>query len=150
MAATRRRPSAFSRATQQSFLTASKRISSAAKEIGRRFSPRMIGEEIMTDVKASRPGHGVPVDEGTLRNSGRVVGGGSGPAAIQRVSLEFGGAAAPYAVIQHENLWYHHMVGEARYLVRGLERWRPSGSKAMDALRKNAEAGINAAAAGGK
>ena len=137
----------FSRKTEQSFRAASKRIRAAAREAGAAWNPRVIGEEIMADVKASRPGHGVPVDEGTLRNSGRVTGGG-GPAAMQRVALEFGGAAAPYALIQHENLQYAHPVGEARYLVRGLERWTPQGSAAWGSMKRNAQAGINAAARG--
>ena len=100
---------------------------------------RVIGETIMTDVKASRPGEGVPRDTGELAGSGRVEGPDAGV-----VRLTFGGAAAPYALRQHEELGYRHTLGEARYLVRGLERWA-RGSNVEDALRKNAEAGIAAA-----
>lgn len=85
---------------------------------------RLLGEHIMTDVKAARPGKGVPVDEGTLRNSGRVT----GPDAEDVVRLTFGGAAAPYALEQHENMQYSHNVGEARYLVRGVERASDEGA----------------------
>lgn len=92
----------------------------------------------MTDVKASRSGHGVPVDKGTLRNSGRV----EGPNAKDQVELSFGGAAAPYALIQHEVTTFKHKVGEPRYLVRGLERWRAGGSAAMAALKENAKEGL--------
>ena len=96
---------------------------------------RQIGEEIMTDVKASSPGRGVPVDTGTLRGSGKVEGPLSGTG---DVLLSFGGAAAPYALIQHE-VQYHHKIGEVRYLTRGVNRWRPHGSAAMEALKIQAE-----------
>lgn len=105
----------------------------------------MIGEEIMADVKASRPGAGVPRDTGVLASTGRV----DGPAPTPLgpfVELSFGGAAAQYALAQHEILTYHHKVGEARYLVRGMERWKPGGSAAMEAMRQNAQAGLDAVA----
>ena len=101
---------------------------------------RVIGEQIMTDVKASRPGAGVPVDTGALRQTGRV----DGPDARGVVRLSFGGAAASYALRQHEDLSYRHTVGEARYLVRGLERWE-RGNAPEDALRMQAKAAIDAA-----
>ncbi|MGH9255471.1 MAG: hypothetical protein ACRD3C_13000, partial [Vicinamibacterales bacterium] len=75
-----------------------------------------------------------------------------GPAATPfgpSVELSFGGAAANYALAQHEILTYRHKVGEARYLVRGMERWKPGGSSAMEALKANAQAGLDAVAAGG-
>jgi hypothetical protein len=96
---------------------------------------RQIGEEIMTDVKASAPGYGVPVDTGALRASGRV----EGPRSDLTVLLSFGDAATSYALRQHEELDYRHPVGEARYLVRGVDRWRPGGSAAIRALRRQAE-----------
>jgi len=102
------------------------------------FSARIIGEEVMTDVKASRPGHGVPVDEGTLRGTGRVTNVEGG------VVLSFGGPAAPYALDQHERLEYRHTVGEARYLVRGLERFDPNQSRVHAELRGNWTAAIRA------
>ena len=102
-----------------------------------------IGEEIMTDVKASGPGRGVPRDEGTLRNSLRVL------RRDDAVDLVAGGAAAPYALVQHERTDFRHRVGEARYLVRGVERWQPGGSAAIDALRRNAQFAAQRAAEGG-
>lgn len=132
----------FSPATQRSFHAAAKKINEAAKRMSGSVSLRRIGEEIMTDVKASRAGHGVPVDTGALRSTGRVEGRGTGLLSLQTVTLNFGGPAAPYALIQHENMQYHHTVGEARYLVRGMERWRPGGSQAMLAAKRNAQAGI--------
>jgi hypothetical protein len=101
---------------------------------------RIVGETIMTDVKASRPGSGVPVDTGALRASGRV----SGPDSGGTVTLSFGGAAAPYALRQHEELNYRHPVGEARYLIRGLERFE-AGRGPQEALREVADAAIRKA-----
>lgn len=135
--------------TKASFRAAARRIERAARELDKTFPSglRVIGEEIMTDVRASRPGAGVPRDEGTLASTGRVEGGGRGGRA--RVVLSFGGASAPYALIQHERLDFHHKIGEARYLVRGVERWRPDGSAGMQALRENADAALKAVATRG-
>lgn len=128
--------------TQSSFKKAARKITLAARNIGRVMPHglRLIGEEILTDVKASSPGHGVPVDKGILRASGMV----EQPEPLA-VDISFGGAAAPYALVQHERLDFHHTVGEARYLVRGLERWKPGGSAAMGALKENTDAAIKAA-----
>jgi hypothetical protein len=89
---------------------------------------RMIGEDILTDVSSSRPGAGVPRDEGTLAGTGRceLVG--------KSAEISFGGSAAPYALVQHENTDYVHRLGEARYLIRGVERWEPGGVSAKRAL----------------
>lgn len=79
---------------------------------------RILAEHVLTDVKNSRPGRGVPKDRGTLANTGRAT----GPDAEGVVRITFGGAAAPYALAQHERTDYRHTLGEARYLVRGVER----------------------------
>ena len=135
--------------TTASFNRAAQRIARLAKALGPLAGPflRGVGEEIMTDVKASRPGAGVPRRDGILAGTGMVDGpvdGAKGPV----VELSFGGAAAPYALVQHERLDYHHTLGEARYLVRGVERWQPDGSAAREALRQNAQAGVDAAGRG--
>lgn len=57
----------------------------------------------------------VPVDTGPLRASGFV----DPPVATGRgasVTLGYGGPAAPYAVIVHEDLTKRHKVGQAKYL----------------------------------
>lgn len=105
---------------------------------------RMEAEKILADVKASRPGHGVPVDTGTLRDSGQV----HGPTEDGKVVIGFGGQAQDYALYQHERMDLRHRVGEARYLVRGVERWMANPEAYKAALRANVEAGIKAAAAG--
>lgn len=124
--------------TIASFRRAAERIKRVRERAPRETRPvlRMIGEEIMLDVKASRPGAGVPVDTGALRSTGTV----EGPNTVGQVTLSFGGAAAPYALTQHEDLSYHHDTGEARYLVRGLERWQRNGASVAKALQELKEA----------
>ena len=102
---------------------------------------RVIAEEGLTTINASRPGFGVPVDTGDLRRSGRVTGPDLGRKAVQ---LTYGGTAAPYALRQHETLEYRHTVGEARWLVRWLERWE-AGHGPTEALREQGKAAIEAA-----
>jgi hypothetical protein len=70
------------------------------------------GERIMTKCKQVY----VPVDFGTLRSTGRVQ-----PPVVSgttiTVTLGFGGPAAPYALIVHENLEaYHRPPTQAKYL----------------------------------
>jgi hypothetical protein len=66
----------------------------------------------------------VPVDTGALRGSGRVVGpideGGD-----SLVRMEFGDAAAPYALYVHEDLEAFHKVGQAKYLESVLVESAP-------------------------
>lgn len=63
---------------------------------------------IMTVSKASF----VPVDTGALRSTGYVK------PAQDFVELGYGGPAAPYALVVHEDLEAHHTVGSAKYLER--------------------------------
>ncbi len=71
------------------------------------------GEAMMADSKANF----VPVDTGTLKNSGFVEQPVIDEGLIQ-VTLGYGGAAEDYAVVQHERLDYHHAVGGPKYLER--------------------------------
>lgn len=91
-----------------------------------------VANEILTDVKVSRPNKGVPRDTGSLANSGRAT-----PAGKCKAEVTFGGAAAPYALVQHERTDYNHKLGEARYLIRGVERWSPGRARAE--LKKQSE-----------
>lgn len=132
-----------------SFDEAARKIAALAPEVERQLEGqgsglRVIGEELLTTANASRPGRGVPVDIGTLRSTGRVTGPVSG-ARGPTVLWSYGGPAAPYAVVQHERLDFAHTVGEARWMVRAIERWNLGGSAARDALKANAEQGIRAA-----
>jgi hypothetical protein len=120
---------------------AARKIEAMAKKGGEEMvsGVRVIGEMIMTDVKASRPGAGVPKDDGPLKASGRVY----GPNSKGEVALTFGGASAPYALYQHEKTNLNHNLGEARYLNRGLERFEQGGGP-EEALEEMLEATIRA------
>jgi hypothetical protein len=41
------------------------------------------------------------------------------------VVLWYGGAAEAYAIVQHENLEFHHTTGEAKFLESVLNESRP-------------------------
>jgi hypothetical protein len=101
---------------------------------------RVAAEEIATDVRTSRPGAGVPRDEGVLAAHIAV----SGPDGRDVVRITAGGAAASYALRQHEDMTFRHRLGEARYLIRALERW-VRGGRPIDALRAQATAAMEAA-----
>lgn len=79
----------------------------------------------------------VPVDKGTLRSSG-YVNNVSRKKQDLEVTLGFGGASAPYALEQHENLSYSHTVGENKYLEKPLMR----NAKGM-AARIGKKLGVN-------
>jgi len=72
-------------------------------------------EEIMTDAKGR-----APVDLGNLKGSGTVTLPTDTPEGVV-VRIGFGGPAAPYALIQHENLSFRHEVGEAKYLENAVD-----------------------------
>lgn len=102
---------------------------------------RDAGEEILLDVKTTRGNRGVPKDTSALADSGRVE---RTQIRKREVKISFGGAAAPYALAQHERTDYFHPQGEARYLVRGLERYEPSASGARALFEMNVMASIMA------
>lgn len=70
---------------------------------------------ILTDAKKR-----CPVDLGNLKGSGYAT----QPEATAdgvRVQVGFGGPATPYALRQHEELGWHHDVGEAKYLENAVD-----------------------------
>jgi hypothetical protein len=67
-------------------------------------------ELIMADSKDR-----VPVDEGILKSSGHVTEPERHGDEL-RVTLAYGGPAEAYAIVQHENLDYHHTVGGPKFL----------------------------------
>lgn len=71
----------------------------------------------------------VPVDTGVLRSTGRVWVTGKAP--LAEVVLGYGGAAKAYAVIQHENLHFHHTVGQAKYLITPVAMSVPALRRAI-------------------
>ena len=56
-----------------------------------------------------------PVDSGALRGSAQVVRQGD------KVIIGYGGAASSYSIAQHENLQYHHPVGQAKFLESAFD-----------------------------
>lgn len=121
--------------TRRSFAQAARAIEERYRRAGQSIPSgmRIIGEEIKTDVEASRPGAGIPRDSGTLAGTLRVDG-PEGPR--HEVTISAGGAAAPYALRQHEELTWKHPLGEARYLVRGVDRWVSQGRSVRAALNE--------------
>jgi hypothetical protein len=126
------------------FVKAAKRIEDLVRATGKSVPSglRVIGEEIKTDVAASRRGAGVPRDMGDLGSSLRVLG-----PKDNVVTLASGGASAPYARYQHEMVGLNHRVGEARYWIRGAERWA-QGGRPRAALKQMVDEAL--AAVGGR
>lgn len=135
-----------SRRTRRNFDRAARKMRRLAKRMKKPIGQVVFqaATEIVTDVSAPRPGKGVPRELGDLARSARVA----QPDAKNRVKVSYGGPAAPYALVQHERLDYSHDLGEARYLVRGVERWKPDGSAAVAALKANTQAAILAVRGG--
>lgn len=67
----------------------------------------------------------VPVDQGILRGTGHVAlpGLATGDLVVQPT---FGGPAAPYALVQHERMDFHHTVGQAKYLETAMHELAPA------------------------
>jgi hypothetical protein len=65
-----------------------------------------------------------PRDTGTLYNSGHVQPPEDTKDGIS-VTMGYGGAAEDYAIVQHENLEFHHKVGQAKFLESVLQESAP-------------------------
>lgn len=88
-------------------------------------------EKVMARSKAEF----VPVRTGTLKNSGRVL----KPVKVGnrwQFDMVYGGPAAPYALQQHETPWYHHAVGQWKYLETPMLDALPTAAQdiAMDLI----------------
>ena len=90
---------------------------------------RSVGEVYMTAAKKR-----VPVDFGVLRSSGHVVGPEDGLNGAIQVRLVFGGPAAPYAAIVHENLKARHATGQAKYLESVVLEHRSTFTREIAAM----------------
>ena len=62
-----------------------------------------IASAILSESKAL-----VPFDKGILRGSAHLKAGGAASKVVMSQTVEYGGPAAPYALIQHEDLDYFH------------------------------------------
>lgn len=101
-------PATFSIDGSRLLRTISKKVGKVPKKAGRAL--RSVGELWMTESKRR-----VPVMTGALRASGHVTGPMPKGKSIE-VILAYGGVAAPYAVIVHENPKAKHKVGQWKYL----------------------------------
>lgn len=104
----------------------------AAATVGPQAVAAALFQEAEVIMAASKQDY-VPVDTGALRASGHV----QSPRTVGTqtlVELGFGGPAAPYAVIVHEDLTKRHKVGQAKYLEIPL-RARLAGMPAILAMR---------------
>ena len=115
-------------------MSGQKGMTATLKKIAAKFPDRVaaaIYQEAqieMTESKRRCPVSPLPapagVVPGTLRNSGQV-----GRPARQgnniSVTLAYGGAAEDYAIVQHENLDFHHTTGQAKFLESVLNESRP-------------------------
>jgi hypothetical protein len=104
---------------------------------------RIEAEVEMTESKKRCPVYSPTVGDrvdhvgGTLRASGHVE-----PVVVEgakmHVDLVYGGAAQAYAIVQHENLDYHHNVGQAKYLESVLMESLPSmGARIAERIKEN-------------
>jgi hypothetical protein len=68
-----------------------------------------IATEILNESRAL-----VPFQDGILSGSGHLKAGGAGSNLVMSQTVEYGGPAAPYALIQHENEDYFHPAKSAK------------------------------------
>jgi hypothetical protein len=100
------------------------RLSAAQRQRARQWLWEK-GEEILTAAKEH-----CPVDLGNLRASGHTQREQNGDTVV----IGFGGPAAPYALVQHERLDYHHTVGKAKYLEDEFRRLMANASAELAAV----------------
>lgn len=83
----------------------------------------------------------VPVDTGVLKNSGFVAEPKITSSGVE-VELGYGGAAAAYAVVQHERLDYRHTVGQAKFLEIPVLAWGDRAERTLgDRIGRELEKG---------
>ena len=100
------------------------------KESGAPRALYNVGELWMTVSKTR-----TPVRFGVLKGSGHVT----QPEQVGtswQVRLVFGGPAAPYAKIVHENLKAHHAVGQAKYLESVVSERKSGLAREVAALMR--------------
>jgi hypothetical protein len=84
----------------------------AAKEVKENLATAL---ETVMELKRTEVVRRTPADTGTLRSTVRL----NGPTITTKAvscSVVAGGARAPYAIVQHEDLTYRHTVGQAKYI----------------------------------
>ncbi len=88
--------------------------------------PQQIGRALReeAEIEMTEAKRRTPVDTGALRASGHVEEPQVNGADVS-VMLGFGGAAAPYALVVHDNIEAFHPVGQAKFLESTLAESRP-------------------------
>lgn len=112
-------------------------LRSALKQAGdraRQAGARAVREEAEDLLSDSKPL--VPVDTGTLRNTGTVEG-PTWKGSVVTAIVGYGSAAVDYAVIVHERLDLNHPVGQAKFLEQpALEHERDLEARLAKRIRK--------------
>lgn len=107
-----------------SFFSGANEMVERLKDIAKKFPDRVaaaIYQEAQIEMTESK--RRVPIDTGVLRASGFVAPPERNGNHIS-VTLSYGGAADHYAIVQHENLEFHHKHGQAKYLESVLNESR--------------------------
>jgi len=89
-------------------------LKQAKEQVGKAVARALYiaGNAVMTEAKQR-----APIDTGVLRASGYVT---LPDSKSPKVEVGFGGAAAQYALEQHERTEFKHEVGEAKYLENAI------------------------------
>lgn len=92
-------------------------LGTLARESSERFGAAIYheAERIMARSKEDF----VPVDTGALKASG-IVRPPTESGHVLTVAMIYGGPSVPYAVVQHETPWFHHPVGQWKYLEQPM------------------------------
>jgi len=97
-----------------------------------RVALRNEAETVMTTAKLR-----TPVDTGALRASGHVA--DESRPGKAKMTLAYGGAAAPYAIYVHELTGNRHPVGQAKFLESAVLEAAPRmGNRLADHVRRYA------------
>jgi len=92
-----------------------------------------IANEMLSKSKAL-----VPFEDGILRGSGILKQGGAGSGTVTSQTVEYGGPAAPYALVQHENMRFFHPA-KARGGVGPGTPGQTRGAKYLEIPAKEAQ-----------
>ena len=98
------------------------------KATRKRFYEEML--KVSKEIMERSKNRYVPILTGALKRSGKVKG---NPGRYPVVYLSYGSAAVPYALLQHENLNFHHPGGRsAKYLERAVDDFGPTIKKRLE------------------
>jgi hypothetical protein len=109
-------------------------VVSTIKKIAGKFPDRVakaIYQEAqieMTEAKRRTPVSPTPAPKGVVPGALRASGTVHEPRRSGNdihVQMSFGNSSIDYAIVQHENLDYHHTTGQAKYLESVLNESRP-------------------------